>query len=453
MSIRIPKYRLHKGSGQALVQINRDRIYLGTYGSEESKEKYERLVAEWLSSGRQRVSPPIANPNAKVDLTVNELILAYWHFAESLLLQGGETDQGVDLHAGSDPPAPASCTATPSPASSAPRPSRPFGSTWSTKGSPEASSTVALAVSSGRSSGQWPRSWCRLRSSTGCRPWPAFASARRRHVKPSPCGPSPDLYVAVILPFVTPHVAAMVKLQRLSGMRASELVVMRPCGHRHRAETSGFTSRSTIRTAGGGTESRFRLGLKRRRSSSRSSAGTRRHSFLPRWKAEKWRLEHRPPYHGKERKTKIYPSELRQREKLKAARRQQRKPKRPKRDRYDTNSYRQAIEYGFKKAKKAGFVVPHWHPHQLRHNRGTEVRRKYGIEAAQVALGHAQGQHHRGLRREELGAGRGLPRRWDYQKRRRSGPPSVSTNQTMRRLSTNGSRFWLGRTSMATGST
>lgn len=42
------------------------------------------------------------------------------------------------------------------------------------------------------------------------------------------------------------------------------------------------------------------------------------------------------------------------------------------------------------KAKKAGFLVPHWHPHQLRHTRGTEVRRRYGIEAAQVALGHAR---------------------------------------------------------------
>jgi hypothetical protein len=106
--------------------------------------------------------------------------------------------------------------------------------------------------------------------------------------------------------------------------------------------------------------------------------------------SEKWRLEHRPPYHGRERKTKIYPSELRQREKLKAARRQKRKPKRPKGTRYDTNGYRRALEYGLKKAKKAGFVVPHWHPHQLRHNRGTEVRKRYGIEAAQMALGHAK---------------------------------------------------------------
>ena len=54
MSFRTPKYRLHKGSGQALVQINGERIYLGKYGSEESKEKYKRLVAEYLSSGQNR---------------------------------------------------------------------------------------------------------------------------------------------------------------------------------------------------------------------------------------------------------------------------------------------------------------------------------------------------------------------------------------------------------------
>ena len=35
-------------------------------------------------------------------------------------------------------------------------------------------------------------------------------------------------------------------------------------------------------------------------------------------------------------------------------------------------------------------AVPHWHPHQLRHSHATEVRRQFGLEAAQVALGHAQ---------------------------------------------------------------
>ena len=44
-----------------------------------------------------------------------------------------------------------------------------------------------------------------------------------------PVKPVPDLHVAVVLPFVSPHVAAMIVLQRLSGMRAGEVVIMRPC--------------------------------------------------------------------------------------------------------------------------------------------------------------------------------------------------------------------------------
>jgi hypothetical protein len=36
--------------------------------------------------------------------------------------------------------------------------------------------------------------------------------------------------------------------------------------------------------------------------------------------------------------------------------------------------------------------VPHWHPSQLRQLRATEVRRAYGLEAAQVVLGHARAE-------------------------------------------------------------
>ena len=49
------------------------------------------------------------------------------------------------------------------------------------------------------------------------------------------------------------------------------------------------------------------------------------------------------------------------------------------------SSYRRAIERGAKAAE-----VPEWAPNQLRHTRGTEVRKRYGLEAAQVVLGHSQ---------------------------------------------------------------
>ena len=53
-------------------------------------------------------------------------------------------------------------------------------------------------------------------------------------------------------------------------------------------------------------------------------------------------------------------------------------------DRYTTESYRRAIH---RACDKAG--VPRWSPNRLRHSTGTEIRKRYGLEAAQVILGHA----------------------------------------------------------------
>ena len=35
-------------------------------------------------------------------------------------------------------------------------------------------------------------------------------------------------------------------------------------------------------------------------------------------------------------------------------------------------------------------LLPHWHPNQLRHTAATIIRRDYGLEAAQVILGHSK---------------------------------------------------------------
>ena len=384
MSIRIPKYRLHKGSGQALVQINGHRIYLGTHGSEESKEKYQRLVSEWLSHGR-RVShtgqPPAAIP-------IKELILAYWHFAEGYYSKEGKpTKELICMR-------------------EAIRPLRRlYGHTKASEFGPKALKAVRQhMIDEGLSRGVVNRRIGRIKRAFkwavaeelvppsvfhGLQAVAGLSFGRTSARETDPVRPVPDLYVAVLLPFVTPHVATMIKLQRLSGMRAGELVVMRPCD----IDTGGeiwvyepFDHKNRWR----GHRKQIPLGPEAQRLLQPFlDREPQDFLFCPR-EAEAWRLEHRPPYHGRKRKTPVYPSELRRREKVKAARRHHRKPKRPKKDRYDTNSYRHAINYGFKNAKKAGFVIPHWHPHQLRHNRGTEIRRKYGIEAAQVALGHAR---------------------------------------------------------------
>jgi integrase len=60
-------------------------------------------------------------------------------------------------------------------------------------------------------------------------------------------------------------------------------------------------------------------------------------------------------------------------------------PKRSAGDQYDASSYRRAIQRGCAAAK-----VARWFPHQLRHTRGTAIRKSYGLDAAQVVLGHSQ---------------------------------------------------------------
>ena len=54
-------------------------------------------------------------------------------------------------------------------------------------------------------------------------------------------------------------------------------------------------------------------------------------------------------------------------------------------DRYGARSYHGAIQHACERAS-----VEPWHPHQLRHTHATEIQAPaFGIEAAQVALGHA----------------------------------------------------------------
>ena len=49
MSVRVPKYRFHKASGQALVEIQGRHFYLGKFDSPESHEQYRRLITQYLS--------------------------------------------------------------------------------------------------------------------------------------------------------------------------------------------------------------------------------------------------------------------------------------------------------------------------------------------------------------------------------------------------------------------
>ena len=72
----VPRYTLHKSSGQARVCFGGREIYLGVYGSPESRAEYARIVAELQAGSPAEVAPPACGP------VVDEVVLAFWKHAE-----------------------------------------------------------------------------------------------------------------------------------------------------------------------------------------------------------------------------------------------------------------------------------------------------------------------------------------------------------------------------------
>lgn len=67
---RTPSYRHHKPSGQAFVEIDGRRYYLGKFELPATKQAYHRLVQEWIAGGYRL-------PIAAEKLTILELADAY----------------------------------------------------------------------------------------------------------------------------------------------------------------------------------------------------------------------------------------------------------------------------------------------------------------------------------------------------------------------------------------
>lgn len=85
---RLPKYRKHKASGQALVTLNGVDYYLGPHGTKASKLEYDRLVADWLARGRTLAAPGS-------DITIVELLAAFRRFAVGHYRKNGQPTRSL----------------------------------------------------------------------------------------------------------------------------------------------------------------------------------------------------------------------------------------------------------------------------------------------------------------------------------------------------------------------
>ena len=389
---KLPAYRLHRGSGQAIVQIRGKRHYLGPHDSPKSREKYHRIIAEL-------VADPGATLQAVRQSTVrsiNEVLLAYWQWAQEYYRNPDGTP-GKELE---------KMWAV------VERVMEMYGSTDAGQFGPIALTAVrAKMVADGQSRTYINAQVIRIRrvfkwavaaelvppSVLGAlKALEGLKAGRTKARETERVMPVDESVARQLLPFLAPPVRAMVELQLLTGMRSDNVTAIRPCDVdmtgaewvykpvRHKTKHRGRELRIALGPKAQAIVKQF-LGM--------MLPSSDNYIFRPDAAAE-WRSTER----RKNRKSPMTPSQ--------AKRKPKRKPKKAPGERYETATYRRAITYGLGQlAKSLGHELPkdrpvtkkwlesvgvtYWHPHQLRHTLGTAVRKQFGFEAAQIALGHA----------------------------------------------------------------
>jgi integrase len=202
-----------------------------------------------------------------------------------------------------------------------------------------------------------------------------------------PVRPVANEIVDAIRGHVSKQVWAMIELQRLTGMRSGEVVSMRG----RDLDMSGplwLYTPSTHKTEHQGHLRAVELGPRAKEIVRPFlKADLQAYMFSPADAVANQQVQKR-----QNRKSKVQPS---QRDRSKP------NPIRKAHDRYTTNSYCRAIERGCEKTwpmpnSITGEVksarewrrTHQWHPHQLRHNYATRIRKEFGVEAARILLGH-----------------------------------------------------------------
>jgi integrase len=203
-----------------------------------------------------------------------------------------------------------------------------------------------------------------------------------------PVKPAPEELVAGVLPHVSDQVAAMIRLQLLTGMRPGEVCIMRTAD----VDRSGAVwvyRPARHKTEHHAHERHVYLGPQAQQVVTPFLRDDRPDAYLfsaaeaeREWRRRKHARRTTPlgcgnvPGSNRRRRPKVKPGHV-----------------------YRRDSYTRAIS----RACEAAFPPPegltseqekewrkahHWHPHQLRHNAATRLRKDFGIDAAQVILGH-----------------------------------------------------------------
>jgi integrase len=434
MSDRVPSYRLHKQSGQAIVTLadalgQRRDVLLGKYGTAESRTEYLRVIAEWESSGGR-----LQKQATLAGVTVNEIILAYWNFAEGYYRKNGRPTKQLNRIRLALRPVRELYGHTPSP-NFGPKSLKavrermvnlPCGHCRGSGRLPERRRKDRRSGNTGtvcgRCHGQGVRGWARkhINTAIGCIKrmfkWavaeelvpPAvfqglqavegLRKGRTEARETKPIRPVAEEHVETVLPLLSKPVRAMVQLQKLTGMRPGEVIILRPCDvdrshgrtwiyrpESHKTEHHDITRVVVLGPRAQAILAPFLL------------REPEAYCFSPQEALAEVRQQQRQT-----RKTPVQPS---QRD------RRKRHPRRQPGEHYSTDTYGNAIERAILAINKARLCetckargakepceacraqqVPYWSTNQLRHAKATEIRREAGLDAARAVLGHRSPQ-------------------------------------------------------------
>lgn len=363
----VPSYRrrIVRSRPVAVVTIHdsttgrRRDVWLGEYGSPESRAKYARVLARWEEAGRRlpevvRPLQPAGGP------TVTQVMAAYWPTVTSRFSAKHVATLGPMLrrwreHFGRYPAA----EITPA-----------MLREWRTTVVREVSvdnakraTTAVLAMF------RWAVSYDLL---------PVQVYQRLRTLEPLPrgprkrIGPAPESGIDTVRDLVSDQVKAMIDLQLATGMRPGEVCALRPCDIAM-GDSVWHYRPADHKTAHHGHERIIYLGPKAQAILRPFMMGRaiNAHLFSPIESAASRRAARTAA-----RKTPLSCGN-------RPGSRRTPNPRRKPGERFTSAAYGRAIR---RACDLAG--IPRWHPHQLRHNYATEIRKRYGLEAARVLLGH-----------------------------------------------------------------
>jgi integrase len=369
MKKRTPSYCLHKGTGQAVVRIDGRDHYLGAFGTKESRHRYNQLIAEWYANAKT-LPPRFVEQGS--GLSVAELLLKYWEWAEGYY-QDNDGEPSAELLNIKHALKPARELYGLKPAKDfGPLALRAIRDEMARRGL--CRTLINNRINRIKRAFKWAASFEVLPASVyeALRTVPGIPRGRGLARESDPVKPVTVEIVETTVLKMPPPVAAMAKLQVLTGMRAGEVLMMRAIDLTMGGTVWTYTPHKH-KNRHRGMDRIIHLGPQAQEIIKRYlTTNLEAYLFSPKAHVEKMRARR-----AAQRKTKRTPSEIN--------RKRRAKPKRQPAERYDRRSYRQAIVRACKAAK-----VPPWSPLQLRHTAATLLRAKYGLEAAKVILGHAR---------------------------------------------------------------